>query len=88
MVSEYNAPRASLASDDYSSDVLINTCIAMLVHEIVTQRKLMNYTQKDVAAKTGLTQSAISRVESLSVVPTLPVLIRIIDVLGLELKLA
>jgi len=80
-------PQNMLVSDSYNSEEDIDAYICMIVREVVAKRKLLNYTQNDIAEKTGLKQSTISRVESLRVVPTLHVLIRIINVLGLELKL-
>jgi DNA-binding XRE family transcriptional regulator len=75
------------STTDDSIDDLIDSYIAEIVHAIILKRKHMNYTQKDVSELTGLKQSSISRIESLRVVPTLPMLIRIMDAINLKIEI-
>jgi len=65
----------------------VNLETARLVNHIINRRKELNMTQNELAKRTGLKQSAISRFESLYVIPSLPVVLRIINELDLLIKL-
>lgn len=53
-----------------------------LIKELVTLRKSLGLTQKDVANKSGLTQQMVSRIENFDNSPTLDNLILYIDAIG------
>lgn len=57
-----------------------------IVSTIINRRIDLKLTQSDVAKKTGLKQSAISRFEKMNVVPCLDTVIRLAKALGLQLK--
>ena len=59
---------------------------AFLIGQVVRERRLaLGLSQTEVAARAGMTQSALSRLEAGGVVPTIPVLERIALALGAEL---
>ncbi len=59
---------------------------AFLIGQTVRERRLaLNLTQTELAARAGLTQPALSRLEGGGSVPTIPVLDRIAAALGAEL---
>lgn len=58
-----------------------------LVAELVARRKNLGMTQKQLAEKTGLKQSAIARLERDGSVPKLDTLTRIADALDLKVQL-
>jgi len=59
---------------------------AFLIGQAVRERRLaLGLSQTDVAARAGMTQPAISRLEAGGAVPTIPVLDRIAIALGAEL---
>jgi HTH-type transcriptional regulator/antitoxin HipB len=59
---------------------------AFLIGQAVRQRRLaLGLSQTEVAARAGMTQPALSRLEAGGAVPTIPVLERIAAALGAEL---
>lgn len=59
---------------------------AYLIGKAVRERRLaLGLTQVDLAAKAGMTQSALSRLEGGGTVPTIPVLGRLAAAMGAEL---
>lgn len=58
--------------------------INKILIRLVERRSELGMTQKELAEKCGLQQSAIARIENFSVLPRLDTLIRIFRVLGLE----
>lgn len=59
---------------------------AFLIGEAVRERRLeLGLSQTEVAARAGMTQPALSRLEAGGVIPTIPVLDRIATALGAEL---
>lgn len=61
--------------------------VADLVDEIKNKREELGLTQRDLAEKTGLKQSAIARMESGGAVPRLDTVLRVALAMGLRLKL-
>ena len=55
---------------------------------IINERKEQNITQKQLAEKTGLSQSNISNIEKGSTRPTIETLIKIADALGKRLNIS
>jgi ribosome-binding protein aMBF1 (putative translation factor) len=61
---------------------------AFLIGQAVRERRLaLGLSQTEVAARAGMTQPALSRLEAGGAVPTIPVLDRIATALGAELIL-
>ena len=59
---------------------------AYLIGKAVRERRLvLGLTQVELAAKAGMTQSALSRLEGGGTVPTIPVLDRLAAAMGTEL---
>ena len=59
---------------------------AFLIGQAVRERRLaLGLSQTEVAARAGMTQPALSRLEAGGTVPTIPVLERIATALGAEL---
>ena len=59
---------------------------AILIGQAVRERRLaLGLSQTEVAARAGMTQPALSRLEAGGAVPTIPVLERIAAALGTEL---
>lgn len=61
--------------------------VADLVEEIKDIREELGITQRELADKTGLKQSAIARMESGGAIPRLDTVLRVAFALGLKLKL-
>lgn len=57
------------------------------IYDFIQQRKSNNMTQHDLATACNLPQSAIARIENKSSSPQLNTLLKIIDILGCELKI-
>lgn len=61
--------------------------VADLVDEIIDARQSLGLTQRDLAERTGLTQSAIARMESGGAIPRLDTVLRVALAMGLKVKL-
>lgn len=61
--------------------------VADLVDEIREVREELGLTQRDLAKKTGLKQSAIARMESGGAIPRLDTVLRVAVAMGLKFKL-
>jgi transcriptional regulator with XRE-family HTH domain len=61
--------------------------VADLVDEIIEKRQSLGLTQRDLAEKTGLKQSAIARMESGGAIPRLDTILRVALAMGLKFKL-
>ena len=57
------------------------------IHAVIAARLACNMTQKELAEKTGIRQSNISRIENGSASPTIDTLARIAAGLGKQLKI-
>jgi transcriptional regulator with XRE-family HTH domain len=58
---------------------------AALIDELIELRKAKGWSQKDLSAVCGLTQSVIARIESKKSVPTIATLYKIVSALGASL---
>lgn len=58
-----------------------------LVSQIIERRIELKLTQAELAQACGLKQSAVARLENLGMIPRLDTLLRLIQPLGLKLKL-
>ena len=80
--------KKSLLSDPETKKAYINLEPRYRVIEKIIEKRIMeNLTQKELAEKTGLKQSAISRLESGTYNPSLDFLNRIARGMGYELKI-
>lgn len=61
--------------------------IAHMVADIVQRRKMLGWTQEEVAKKAGLTQAQVARLENSSQIPRVDTLIKVAVALGLKIKL-
>lgn len=61
--------------------------INKIVCAIIEERKNKEFSQSELAAMTGLPQTTISRIETFVSTPTLPVLIRILSALNMEITI-
>ena len=60
---------------------------ARLVSSIVRRRKVLELTQSEVAARAGLTQSAVARLEGDGQIPRMDTLQKVAIALGMRLEL-
>jgi len=60
---------------------------ADLIADIIKRREDMKLTQRDLAERTGLKQSAIARLESLDSIPRIDTLYKILNSLDLKLQI-
>ena len=70
------------------ADVEYIEYVADFVAQIIEAREEKGLSQAELAALCGLKQSAISRMESLKATPQLDTIIRVLQPLGLQLKVA
>ena len=59
-----------------------------IIDEIIEARKSKGWSQKDLSAACGITQSAIARLETKKAVPQLDTLARIASALGCTISLS
>lgn len=60
---------------------------AALIDEVVELRKAKGWSQKELSAACGLTQSVIARIESKKSMPTIATLYKIIAAMGASLAI-
>lgn len=61
--------------------------IADIVGAIVSKRTEMGISQRDLAFRTGLSQSTIARIESFKITPNIDTVLILLRNLGLKLKI-
>lgn len=61
--------------------------IADIVGTIISKRAELGISQRDLAEKTGLSQSTIARIESFRITPNVDTLLILLKNLGLKLKI-
>lgn len=66
---------------------LIQNQIDDIIAELIKERKKNKITQIQLSKSTGIPQATISRLESFNSIPTLQILIKIANALGLSLDL-
>lgn len=62
--------------------------IADIVGTIVSRRNELGISQRELAHKTGLSQSTIARIESFKITPNIDTLLILLHNLGLKLKIS
>lgn len=60
--------------------------MAAIVGALVQQRNALGLSQRELAARCGMPQSSIARIESCKTVPNLDTLLKIMGTLGLKLR--
>jgi len=60
---------------------------AEIVSKIIKRRAELNITQRSLAEKSGIKQSAIARLEKLDVIPRIDTLERVLRPLGLRMEI-
>ena len=77
---------ASSLSPDVKSDIEEASALAALVTQIIQQRNALGLTQRELAARSGLPQSSIARIETMKTIPNIETIIKILKPLGLQLS--
>jgi len=62
--------------------------IAEIVSELIKQRNALGISQRELADLCGMPQSSVARIESFKTTPNLDTLIKIMQPLGLTLKVS
>ncbi|GAB3927653.1 hypothetical protein GCM10029976_024140 [Kribbella albertanoniae] len=70
---------------DARREIRLSMALAQAVYE---RRTELGLTQTELAARSGLTQAKISRIEGSDTVPTLPLLARLVQALDATLNIA
>lgn len=65
----------------------VDETIYQIIFQLTQERKNQKISQEELASRTGLTKNTISRVETFVSTPTLQVLIKMANALGLNLSL-
>lgn len=65
----------------------VDETIYQIIFQLTQERKNQKISQEELASRTGLTKNTISRVETFVSTPTLQVLIKMANALGLNLYL-
>lgn len=74
-------------NDLLNQETPIQDQIDDLLFLLIRERKKKKITQAELSAKTQIPQPTISRLESFSTIPTLPIVLRLSNALGLTLTL-
>ena len=82
---DYKEYAASLDAG-VKSDVEEACELAALVTQIIQQRNALGLTQRELAARSGLPQSSIARIETMKTIPNIETIIKILKPLGLQLS--
>lgn len=79
----------NLKNEDEESRQFFQTAddIAKVINRLVEARVHQGLSQRDLAERCGLKQSAIARMESIKSVPRLDTVLKVADALGLEMLL-
>lgn len=68
-------------------EMLILEQLAELMHQFISARIEKGWSQRELAERAGVKQSAIARFESLGVIPQVDTLLRIANALGLKVQI-
>ena len=82
---DYKA-RVRTADSTFSADIDEAEALASIITAITTQRAALGLSQRELAARCGVPQSSIARIESGRTTPNLSTLIKIFGQLGLRLS--
>ena len=73
------------ADPEMAKDIDETEEISEIITAMINQRNAMGLSQRDLAAKCGIPQSSVARIESLKITPKLDTLLKILQ--QLELKI-
>ena len=62
--------------------------LTSLISSLISKRKELGMSQRDLAAECGLPQSSIARIESLKTIPKLDTLLKLMRPLGLKFQVS
>lgn len=82
-MAKWSDVRKNIRSFSTSEKEYIDEVVSVTA-QIIRRREQLGYTQKDLADKTGMKQSAIARLEKLDVMPRIDTLLKLAIALGLE----
>ncbi|MBW8383125.1 MAG: helix-turn-helix transcriptional regulator [Youngiibacter sp.] len=74
-------PESGKAIEDMES-------LANIIAAMVDRRNSLGISQRELALRTGLSQSSVARIESLSITPNMDTLLKILKQLGLKLTIS
>ena len=78
---------AELIGEDESGQIKIAKKAGDIIAQLIIERYNQKLTQKELAERAGLTQSALARLENLDALPRLDTLLKVVDALGMEFVL-
>ena len=61
---------------------------AAIINTVIKQRHALGISQRELAARCGIPQSSIARIESMKTTPNLDTLLKIIHQLGLKISIS
>ncbi len=62
--------------------------VSSIISAVVKQRTALGISQRELAAMCGMPQSSVARMESFQTMPSLSTLLKILQPLGLELRIS
>ena len=75
------------ADPDIAKDIREAEAMSAIVKAMVEQRNAMGLSQRELAARCGIPQSSVARIESFKTMPNLDTLLKIFQQLGLKLTI-
>ena len=73
---------------DIAKDIREAEAMSAIVKAMVEQRNAMGLSQRELAARCGIPQSSVARIESFKTMPNLDTLLKIFQQLGLKLTIS
>ena len=73
---------------DTAKDIREAEAMSAIVKAMVEQRNAMGLSQRELAARCGIPQSSVARIESFKTMPNLDTLLKIFQQLGLKLTIS
>ena len=76
------------ADPEIAKDIREAEAMSAIVKAMVEQRNAMGLSQRELAARCGIPQSSVARIESFKTMPNLDTLLKIFQQLGLKLTIS
>lgn len=73
---------------EMAKDIREAEAMSAIVKAMVEQRNAMGLSQRELAARCGIPQSSVARIESFKTMPNLDTLLKIFQQLGLKLTIS
>lgn len=83
----FNDVWENIKNEDDSGELAASEMVSKIITKLIKIRKEKNITQRDLASKTGIKQSAIARIETLSSVPQLNTVAKLANALNVSLEI-